>query len=581
MSRSSPPTLLQNSIPHRDPDNTVAVGEESTPLLQSDRGYTAHENPTSIYVKVLEIHLPWHKRPSAIWLFPLFGVMAISGGMLTSTLGQYEASLLCREFLNNHTPTNATLAAIIEGVRASPGGLTKFLFDSANMEMNGMMAPLHPAHECLEPDIQAFTAKVLGIVNVLGGITGTLTIGYYASMSDNYGRLRLMVLAPLNSLWLLTSIALMGFYWDQIGLQLMFLGMILSGLLGGLNVVGTVTSLAYIADCTHPGRRNLIPFLGGSLAEATKTIMTIVYVDATITILSIVCILFVIPESLPTQQSPRIYALLEQALQGAGSSFHPSVKNDNKAKMGSHWFSHVFESLQYFKPNGQNTDLIILGVITLLASLALKGKMSVIILYTNKVFHWKAYEDGILFSSASFVRLVTLLGLLPLAVHFYNRSTEKQLQLVGNGESTEGSQISCHVPRAVTQRQADMRFDIWMIRLGFVISSITYFWFGFATEGWMFYLASAIHAVCIIGVPSTKSFLTNLVAPSEFGAALGAFQIVESVSGMISPLAISWVYAATVDTRPDMVWYAVGMASTICTVLSFVIPRKEPSMAVV
>ncbi|KAG0335984.1 hypothetical protein BG004_008245, partial [Podila humilis] len=99
--------------------------------------------------------------------------MAVSAGMLTSSSGQYQASLLCRQFLNTQTPRNTTLADIITQVleTGGPDGLTKFLFESAEMELNGMLAPLHPAKECVEPDIQAFTAKTLAIVDVLSGAT--------------------------------------------------------------------------------------------------------------------------------------------------------------------------------------------------------------------------------------------------------------------------------------------------------------------------------------------------------------------------------------------------------------------------
>lgn len=51
------------------------------------------------------------------------------------------------------------------------------------------------------------------------------------------------------------GLIIMGTYWDQVGLYLMFTGMVVSGLLGGFGV-GATMSLAYAADCTVPSKRS-------------------------------------------------------------------------------------------------------------------------------------------------------------------------------------------------------------------------------------------------------------------------------------------------------------------------------------
>ncbi|KAG0335152.1 hypothetical protein BG000_007748 [Podila horticola] len=306
-----------------------------------------------------------------------------------------------------------------------------------------------------------------------------------------------------------------------------------------------------------------------------------------------------------------------------------------------------------------------------MSTLGLRGSYTVLILYTNKVFHWTQKEDGILSSLSSLVRVVTLLVVLPILAHFYRRHMEKKLNEGGEGGKqvnhsqqqwegprpqyhggleTEGlafdpndsaiaasmeqlgeavldlsgdegeqvakdrrrrqsaastrswetdrTQIPASSPRSTassntTQKPkpaqsgqpkaqstakdkprsaAQVRADI---RIGFVISSTTYVGFGLATKGWMFYVWSALHAVAIIGMPSLKSLLTNLVDPSEFGAALGALQVVDSISGIVSPVVISWVYAATVASRPEAVWYAIAAVTGVCAVLAFMVRQKE------
>lgn len=177
MSSSSSPQPTRGALPHYPSETTIVEEEhEDSPLLPKTLPSSQpSQDPTAIYVKLLETHLPWYKRPSALWLLPIFAIITISGGMLSSSVGQYQASLLCREFFNNHTPANATLAAIIAQAQERPDGLTQFLFDSVAKEMNGMVVPLLPVPECREPDIQAYTAKILAFLEVLSALTGTKT----------------------------------------------------------------------------------------------------------------------------------------------------------------------------------------------------------------------------------------------------------------------------------------------------------------------------------------------------------------------------------------------------------------------
>ncbi|KAF9400827.1 hypothetical protein BGZ94_005378 [Podila epigama] len=264
----STPTTRRVNAPHSPTVTKDDLHQEDSPLLPQPKSSSydsgdKNENtsqdsndPTAIYARVLAEHLPWYKRPTAMWLIPIFGLVAVTGGMMTSSIGQFHASLLCREYLNHHTPTNATLAAIIEAAKASPGGLTQFLFDSAGMEPSGMMAPLRPAPECLAPEIQAYTAKVLAVAEVLGAVTGSLSIGYYTSLSDKYGRARVMSVSSVNTLWVLLALILQGKFWDQVGLALLIASSFVGGILGGWGLGMTLT-LAYAADCTDPSKRSL------------------------------------------------------------------------------------------------------------------------------------------------------------------------------------------------------------------------------------------------------------------------------------------------------------------------------------
>ncbi|KAG0316050.1 hypothetical protein BGZ97_007498, partial [Linnemannia gamsii] len=70
----------------------------------------------------------------------------------------------------------------------------------------------------------------------------------------------------------------------------------------------------------------------------------------------------------------------------------------------------------------------------------------------------------------------------------------------------------------------DMKLDTWIVRLGYVVSSTTYVGYGLATEPWMFYLWSSLHAI---------------------------------------------------RTMPEFVWYTCAALTGICAVLSFMIRQRH------
>ncbi|KAG0304861.1 hypothetical protein BGZ98_004929 [Dissophora globulifera] len=645
-------------IPHDLSGESIAEDSEHTPLLPSDNASTsasAAQDPTTIYVKILAENLPRYKRPSALWLLPIFGLTAVGAGMLTSSIGQFQTALLCREYMNRYPPTNTT--------QAFTAPLMTWAAEGAR---SGEMF-LRSTPECEASEIQAFTAKIMAVIEVLGGVTGTLSIGYYTSLSDKHGRVKMMIIGFVNLLFLLCSVIAMSKFWDQIGLPLLVIVAVVNGLMGGVGMSGTMC-LAYAADCTDPGRRSLVfswlhaglflglavgPFLGGLIVQATGSILTIIYICIVGTVSALLMLIFLMPESLPSKQAPHIRKLYEQATQDHTSGTN---KTSNAQEQPIAWYAHVRRSLGFFKPNGRNTNLILLAAISFVQMLALRGTFSVIILYTNKVFHWTEYEDGILFSLGSSIRLLSLLILLPVLVHLYHarvrwqqakkdgvkadkatgsrqyRDATEQHQGNNNGtltnhpeqvfgadledpavassvehlgeaalnlsddedsfqerrrrqstvdsattwssdrtrrpsssapaspssvntkkSSSQGSPSSSE-PQLNEKKLSDLKLDTWIVRLGFMINSSTYIGYGLATKGWHFYFWSSLHA---------------------FGAALGAIQVVDSIAGVFSPLVISWVYALTVDSRPEFVWYCCAALTATCTVLSFMIRQKR------
>ncbi|KAI8358763.1 major facilitator superfamily domain-containing protein [Mortierella sp. GBAus27b] len=657
-------------------------------------------DPTAIYVQILKEHLPWYKRPSAFWLFPIYCMAAISGGMLMSTTGQFRAALLCQEYLSRHAPSDSTNFATDMGTNMS-SQVTNFIFQAVSNSATTMFSGgsedvfglgiVRPGPECKTPEIQAYTAKMMALIDVLMNVAAVLSIGYYASFSDKHGRVKIMSLGFINTTTMLIGLYIMGTWWDIVGFPFMALVSLVHGLLGG-PFMGSMMCLVYAADCTDPKRRSLVyswlhaglffglalgPYLGGAIAKATDNFLTVVYIDLAASVFSLLLLLFTLPESLPAKQSAHIRKLYEEALESKRQHNQEEVVHKKSTQETTSLFGHISRSLQFFKPGGQNTNLILLAAITFLQMLGLKGSISVIILYTNRVFNWTEYEDGILFSLSSSIRLLALMGGLPILVHVYHKLTKKQEGPKGNGKnvdhgnngrdtanaadrtdndalvegagngllvgiedpyvassvehlgkealnlsgdegsskerrrrrSTAGtsktwdsqqtmlpSPSSSHPPGSFSKNPSssspptgttsgasqteakptgDMEFDIWMIRLGYTLTSIGYIGYGVSTQGWGFFLSGSFQAMGIVSSPSAKSLLTHLVDSSQFGAVLGAIQMVDSIAGILSPILISGVYALTVKTRPEFVWYCCAALNCACVVLGFMIRPKR------
>ncbi|KAF9915946.1 hypothetical protein BX616_004980 [Lobosporangium transversale] len=695
----------RETLPHHPSDLTITeLHDENTPLLANSSGNSSNDSknintnhnkiktkevdPTTFYVKTLKGHLPWYKRPSVFWLLPIFGLSWLTLGMLNSSLGQFQAALLCREYINRHssnvTATTITIATVpskdlfsyLAQTPSMASTTTTTTTTTSNMISTGLlglnslsrnvMIAMRPSEECKAPEIQAFTAKIIAIIEMLTGIASTISVGYYSSLSDRHGRRIVMIVCFLNTLLTLAAIIAMSMYWDQIGLPLMVASSILNGLLGTISL-GLTMTLAYTADCTDPAKRSLAftwvhaslylglaigPFLGGTIVRASGTILTLVYMDVASNALCLLLTILFVPESLPICQSENVQQLYETFKKEKEKEENKNDSNSDEDLSTSSqehipWYSHLIHSLRFFKPNGRNTNLILLAVISFLGMLAYRGTLSIIILNLARLltmivlipvlahFHKKSYEkkqrkvqakaamdarrhgkqptlttNAPTFSSAASSPQQQVLDSADLSIYqvamltndptisasvqypsepedFKHRQRQTSLDSVTtlttpslDGEDSSLSpeaktEAAEDAPRSREQTFSDMKFDTWMVRLGFAINSITYVGYGLATEGWVFYLATALHSICTISNPSLKSLLTYMVEPSQFGAVLGAFQIIDSIAIIFSPIVISWVYALTVGIMPEFVWYTCAAWAGICVVLSFMIRQKQ------
>ncbi|CAG8559955.1 2118_t:CDS:1 [Paraglomus occultum] len=125
------------------------------------------------------------------------------------------------------------------------------------------------------------------------------------------------------------------------------------------------------------------------------------------------------------------------------------------------------------------------------------------------------------------------------------------------------------------QARKALKFDIWAVRFGFIIETISYMGYGLTPTGFGFYAIGIFQCLSAMLLPTIKSLLINLVPHSKTGEVLGATSVLEALMRILAPLLFNTLYSLTVSTVPYAVWLVIGALMGIGVVLSFCVKVKK------
>jgi hypothetical protein len=180
---------------------------------------------------------------------------------------------------------------------------------------------------------------------------------------------------------------------------------------------------------------------------------------------------------------------------------------------------NIFSALQIlFRERPKHMTRYALPWIALAEFLLTLVKRPPIFLYAMLKFHWTAYEGSLYFSCASLMRLLMMVGVLPL------------LHKLFNNNKTPEDNMSKSATTATTTRKTSISFDIWMVRIGIGIDAISLALVGLATSVVLFTMAGMLQSVSMLAQPSIRGLVTNLVQPNQVGELLGAVAILDSIA---------------------------------------------------
>ncbi|KAJ7632793.1 major facilitator superfamily domain-containing protein [Roridomyces roridus] len=510
-------------------------------------------------------HLPWWRRPSPWWLLVATPLSTIAmSATLAPKVGIYQL-LVCsvqKPEIFEHTP-------ILPNLLLQEYSIGKTTFPpSFDIALGNTSAP--DTSECAtDPVVAAEVAKLSTVITTTMGILGCLTTAWWGSVSDRFGRTRILGLTLFGLLvndliFLFVTLnrgRVPGGYWFLV------LGAVLEGLAGGFST-GSATSHAYLADTTSSSERSRIfslflgvvftglglgPALGGLMIRYTHNTLSVFYMATGFHAIYTILAWVFLPESLTKAQMESASVRYDEAIR---------LQQEQESTILSR-FSRVFsfmKPLAIFYPQPVETtansskgrkrdwNLLLLAAaygftISIMASNFFTFQ------YLTAQFNWTPEIVGYLLTINGVTRALHLALFLPLAIKVVKFFTKR-------------SRAPETVPLLDTSpKQHSVSFDISLARVSLLIDVIGYAGLPFAPTGFIFTLFTMVCSFGTAFSPAVQStalelYTRKIGGRNESGKLFGALSVVQALAGQIlGPSLYGTVYMKTVGTFPKAIFF--------------------------
>lgn len=408
--------------------------------------------------------------------------------------------------------------------------------------------------QCKVAPVQQLATKIQLIMNLIVGLLSAVIAPKLGQLSDMYGRTRWLALSSAGGLVSEIVFILAAEFPDTINYRWIILGAVFDGLSGSFTA-GNILSHSYTSDCTSPTKRGVAigyihaclfaglalgPVLAGYFVATTGSLVSIFYVALGCHAIFVLFALLVMPESVSRRRQllareKHAKAMAERIHDG---SWLMTLRHRNP-----------FAPLQilYRKKPGApplfRRNVISLAIIDMVLMGAAMGAGPCIIMYTRLVFGWQTLESSKYVSTVSTVRAFVLLGVFPVINYvFRTRPAARRRRTLGGGG-----------PVVERNKGAD-GLDIWLIRVALVSDVLGATGYLVARSPALFVVGGMVTAVGSLGSATIQASLTKHVPPDTVGQLLGAVGLLHALARVLSPLAFSGVYWATLATFPQAIF---------------------------
>ncbi|KAH8106787.1 MFS general substrate transporter [Cristinia sonorae] len=580
-------------------EETVELLQELVhPLHESEETLTGTEEPESDpedvhnFQKLAEERskLPWHKRPSPWWFLISVGASAFVISMCIAPRIELYTQLVCNARRANHTG----------GGDAEESLLSQFAGD------NERQRPC-----AADPEVSASVAKLTMIYTLCMGVLGCLTTGWWTSLSDRAGRIRVLGLGIFGLLYAdLNFVTVAKIYHRLPGTYWWFvLGALVEGLFGSYSTINA-TMHAYVADTVEPhGRARIFslfygllfagfafgPTVGGLVVRFTGTPLSVFYIAMGVHTLYALMVWFVIPESLTRAQRNE-----------SRRQYHESIEKGRREAIDSpilYRFKRIFsflsplsvlwatvEDSNPLKPQKSqrgNWGLLLMALSSG-CSLLLMGSYSYKFQYTSAVFGWSSEEIGYWLSIVGFIRAGFLAVLLPLIIKLFKpRGPAVQLPTTPNEPlqpATETTPLrqgqQTRTTYAPPSSQQSIAFDLTLVRVSIVIEFLSMIAIPFTSSPLIFTAFSILGSFGSGHAPAAQSVSLALYAQRggvESGKLLGALGVLQIVSSQVlGPAIFGLVFVKTIATMPTAIFFLSSAVIALSFIFSLCVRLPKP-----
>ncbi|KAI5298557.1 Mitochondrial GTPase, partial [Ascosphaera pollenicola] len=419
------------------------------------------------------------RKESIWWLLPCLAMFTISYGGAVVPKMNLILSIVCKHYLTE-----------------------------SHSHLNGLPGAENP--QCRVPEVQSRTAIFTLLMILIPGALSAFASPKYGAASDSYGRLKMLAIVVFATMLSELTFLLVALNTHIFHLNVLLLGAVFEGLSGTVTCV-LVLSTAYAADCIAPERRNVAfgyfhgvffaglalgPMMAGLMIKHTGNPLHVFYVSITLYLAFFVCVVFIVPESLSKERQEE-----NREKHKPKTSSESLLQHLNPCRLLEPLsiFSQKVDHIENPKERKQakkiKRNLLILAALETVVFGVKLGSSSVIIMYAEYLFGWGNVESSFFVSLVSTVRMLMLLGALPIMTRLI-RGPQQGATHINTG--------------------CDM-LDVGIIKTSVLIDVLCYIAYASSTRGLPFTVSGAIDAVGAMVSPTLQSALTKHVPPSQTG----------------------------------------------------------------
>ena len=445
------------------------------------------------------------------------------GGMIVPRLN-LVISLICREYLAERSVADPS-------------------FTFAPVVLSGE----NP--QCLLPEIQALSSKFMLYLTLIGGILAAVTSPKIGALSDRYGRTPLLALTSVGGLIAEVITILAAKYPDDIHYTWLLAGAVTDGVCGSF-IAGWVMTHSYATDTTQPAKRAVAfgymqgclfigiaigPILAAYIVEATDSILSVFYLALLIHLVFFCYVLFMIPESLSRKRQL-----------AARQKFNMKPRDERHILIRIR-SANLLRPLKILYPTGEGSspqlrmNLLLLSAVSTILFGSAMASTTVVLLYSEYQFHWENKETNLFLSVANTCRVSALFIILPLLSYFFRTRYRNKVRRESGIEPVE-------------RNSGSDQLDLWTIRAALLFEIVGYSGYALVRTGSLFVTSAVFAATGGIGSPILQSALTKHVPHDRTGQLLGATGLLHAFARVVFPTGITFIYANTVSTFPQLVF---------------------------